>query len=42
MRRSAETTPPPDAAERRRRPVVLTYAVEQLPAFDKAFYERAR
>ena len=34
--------PPSDAAARRRAPPVLTYAVEQLPSFDSAFYNGAR
>ena len=42
MRKPAYTTPPPDAAARRRAPLVLTYAVEQLPPFDAAFYDGAR
>jgi hypothetical protein len=32
----------PDAAARRNAPPVLTYSVEQLPAFDAAFYDGAR
>ena len=42
MRKPAYTTPPPDAEARRRAPPVLTYSVEQLPAFDAAFYNGAR
>ena len=42
MTKSAHTTPPPDAAARRKAPPVLTYSVEQLPAFDAAFYDGAR
>src|SRR5215469_13681463 len=42
MMKSAHTTPPPDAAARRNAPPVLTYSVEQLPAFDAAFYNGAR
>jgi hypothetical protein len=38
----AVTTPPPDAAMRRRAAPVVVYAVEQLPAFDAAFYDTAR
>ncbi len=34
--------PPADAEARRAAPVVVTYAVESLPPFDAAFYERAR
>ena len=33
---------PPDAAERRSAPPTVVYAVETLPAYDAAFYERAR
>lgn len=33
---------PPDAAERRARKPVVTYAVDSLPPFDAAFYERVR
>jgi uncharacterized protein YcgI (DUF1989 family) len=42
MTRSAHTTPPPDAAARRKVPAVVVYALEHLPPFDAAFYERAR
>ena len=42
MRKPAYATPPPDAATRRRAPPALTYSVEQLPAFDAAFYNGAR
>ena len=42
MTKPAHATPPPDAAVRRRAPPVLTYAVEQLPSFDAAFYNGAR
>ena len=42
MTRPAQTTAPPDAAARRLAPMVRTYSVEQLPAVDAAFYERAR
>ena len=42
LTKSAQTTPPPDAAARRGAPPVLTYSVEQLPAFDAGFYNGAR
>jgi uncharacterized protein len=42
MARSAHTLAPPDAAARRRAKAVVVYAVEQLPAFDAAFYNAAR
>jgi uncharacterized protein len=42
MTRSAHTTPPPDAAARRKVPAVLAYSVDQVPAFDTAFYGSAR
>jgi uncharacterized protein YcgI (DUF1989 family) len=40
--RSARTTPPPDAEERRRAKPVVTYATDELPPFDAAFYFAAR
>jgi uncharacterized protein len=40
MPKFAHTTPPPDAATRRGALPVLTYAVEKLPSFDAAFYNR--
>jgi hypothetical protein len=42
MTRSAQTVAPPDAAARRGARPVVTYAVEQLPAFDVTFYAAAR
>ncbi len=42
MARSARTTPPPDAEERRRAKPVVTYATDELPPFDAAFYFAAR
>src|SRR5215469_15453212 len=42
MLRMPETPPPPDAAARRAAPPVVVYAVDRLPAFDAAFYDRAR
>jgi len=42
MTRFAPTAAPPDAAARRKVPAVIVYAVEQLPAFDAAFYNAAR
>jgi hypothetical protein len=42
MARSAHTLAPPDAAARRSATAVVVYAVEQLPAFDAAFYNAAR
>jgi uncharacterized protein YcgI (DUF1989 family) len=42
MARSAATELPPDAASRRKAATVVVYAVEQLPAFDAAFYDMAR
>ena len=42
MSRIAESTPPADAAARRSVKPVVVYAVEQLPAFDHAAYQRAR
>ncbi|HET6605739.1 MAG TPA: DUF1989 domain-containing protein [Rhodopila sp.] len=40
--RTSRTEPPPDAAERRRAPPVTVYAVDELPAYDAAFYEAVR
>jgi uncharacterized protein YcgI (DUF1989 family) len=37
-----ERKPPPDAEMRRRAKPVVAYSVENLPAFDAAFYEAAR
>lgn len=37
-----DIAPPPDAAERRAKPAVVAYAVENLPPFDAAFFERVR
>lgn len=42
MRNSASVAAPADAAERRKASPVLVYSVDRLPAFDGAFYERAR
>jgi uncharacterized protein YcgI (DUF1989 family) len=42
MVRSAQTAAPADAAARRKARPVVTYSVEQLPAFDAAFYNAAR
>src|SRR5689334_16613167 len=42
MARLAETASPPDAAARRRAKPVVTYAIDQLPPFDRAFYAKAR
>ena len=42
MTRSAHTTAPPDAAARRKAKAIVVYAVENLPPFDKAFYENVR
>ena len=39
---SAMTNPPNDAAQRRTAKPIVCYEVEQLPAYDSAFYERAR
>ena len=36
------TTPPPDAAERRAAKPIVVYAVDRLPAYDAAFYDKAR
>jgi uncharacterized protein len=42
MGRLAQTAAPPDAAARRSAKAVTVYAVDQLPAFDAAFYNAAR
>jgi uncharacterized protein YcgI (DUF1989 family) len=42
MTRSGDRTAPPDAAARRSTPVVMVYAVEQLPSFDAPLYDAAR
>src|ERR1700748_1923864 len=42
MRSAASTIAPKDAAERRKAPPVVTYPVERLPPFDRAFYDTAR
>ncbi|MGH7117696.1 MAG: urea carboxylase-associated family protein [Acetobacteraceae bacterium] len=42
MPERGHTPEPPDAARRRGAPSVVCYAVERLPPYDSAFYERAR
>lgn len=42
MQRTPQTQAPADAVARRKVPVVITYAVDQLPPFDAAFYNAAR
>ncbi|MGH6991559.1 MAG: DUF1989 domain-containing protein, partial [Stellaceae bacterium] len=42
MRDRSHPREPADAAARRKAPAVIVYAVDGLPPFDAAFYERAR
>src|SRR5688572_17426343 len=42
MSRPPQTLAPPDAAQRRAAKAVVVYGVEALPAYDAAFYAKAR
>jgi hypothetical protein len=42
MPRQPKSPPPPDHAARRAAPPVTVYAVDAVPAYDAAFYDRAR
>lgn len=42
MAQRSRTSEPEDAARRRQAPAIVVYAVDRLPAYDAAFYERAR
>ncbi len=42
MSKAFEVVAPPDAAQRRAAKPVVVYGVEALPAYDVAFYDKAR